>query len=334
MFNFLKDLFGPKAINLGAIIDNRKPEEKQKDYQFEEIVAKADPVTYTDKKPRQFPLAYQGATSRCVAFTAALILGIMMYLKEGVFVQFSPLHIYKSRSNVGGEGMIANNCWEICQEGVTLEILAPSENVMNDRENDATKVEQYKEDVGKVFAIRNYINLPIKDIDTIASVIQRTGKPVMVWYYFTSKEWGREVPIISNSLTLGMPSNLYHSVCAVDFGIKDGKRGLWIQDSARFGSTQRRFITADFHAKRNFYAGYPMSFKFDTINKPKFNGSISSMQDCLKYEGFFPTNIDSTGVWLSITEKAVVQFCQKYGLKNPNKLLTVEFSNKLKELYS
>lgn len=329
----LKKWYSPKEPVLGAVADNRSTEDQAKDYDFKEIVAMADPVDYQDKKPREFPLFNQGRTSRCVAFTAAKILGVLMYLKEGVFVPFSALHIYKRRVNKGEEGMIADDCWRICQQGVTLEVLAPSEKVTSDAQNDATKIEQYKEDVGKVFSIYNWVALPTKDIDTIASVIQRTNKAVMVWYYFTSDEWGKEVPTVNKNLYLGMPTNLNHSVAAVDFGTYKGQRGLWIEDSAKFGSTQRRFITADFHNKRNWYAAYPIHFKFDQIPKPSFAGTIASYQDILKYEGLFPTNVDSTGNWLAITEKATVAFCQKYGLTNPNKTLTVEFSNKLKQLY-
>ena len=48
--------------------------------------------------------------------------------------------------------------------------------------------------------------------------------------------------------------------------------------------------------------------------KPHYDESITSLQDCLKAEGLFPTNVVSTGFYGAITIKAVNAFQLKYGL--------------------
>ena len=39
-----------------------------------------------------------------------------------------------------------------------------------------------------------------------------------------------------------------------------------------------------------------------------------ALQDCLKYEGVFPSNADSTGLFGAITKKAVQDFQLKYAI--------------------
>ena len=52
------------------------------------------------------------------------------------------------------------------------------------------------------------------------------AKPLMVWFMFPRKEWDSK-PQLSNSNY----DIVHHSVTAVDYGIKDGKKGIFVQDS-------------------------------------------------------------------------------------------------------
>ena len=51
-----------------------------------------------------------------------------------------------------------------------------------------------------------------------------------------------------------------------------------------------------------------------TVQKPSYDESVKSLQDCLKHYGTFPSNVDSTGYMGNITWKAVRDFQVKEGL--------------------
>jgi len=206
-----------KPKGTGALLDNRPEEEKQKDYRFEEIVAQADPVNWVEKPQsqwRKFPIFDQGNSNSCVAFSLAKILGILHYIKEGEFITFSAGFIYQQRSNKPAPGMIAIDAWEIVRKnGALLEELFPSQG-KSDAELDSYPVKNYEKEIAKIFAISNYVVMPIGDIDVIASTIQKTGKGIMVWYFWKYEEWDRPVPEIKYpDLTVTSPGVARHSVC-------------------------------------------------------------------------------------------------------------------------
>jgi hypothetical protein len=342
----------------GALVDTRPIEKKIKDYKFNEIVASTNPVNWVEKPQsewRKFPIFNQNGSGSCVAQTLAKLLGVMYWLKNNIYVHFSATHIYQRRTNKPTPGMIGANAFQIASESATLEQLVPSQN-MTDAQMDREIIEQYKDDVGKIFSVPNYVEMPTQDIETVASVIQTTGKAVMVWFYFTMGEWNQAVPqIVNPSLTRQNAPGL-HSVPAVDFTLYNGKKALIIEDSwgESAGLHGQRVITEDFFKVRNWYAGYPVNFKFDsqTTPKPKYTfitpmylgqntNDVKSLQDILKYEGFFPINQGSTGYYGAITAKAVLAFQKKYKVASDTELTQLAGSRagsatiaKLNELYS
>lgn len=312
----------------GALPDLRSNEEKLKDYTFGELVASASPVQWVEKpqdKWRRFPIANQNGSGSCVAQSMAKLLGILHWQKTGTFVPFSATHIYQRRANKPSGGMAGIDAFDIARKGVTLEVLTPSQS-LTDFDMDMMKVERYKEEVGEVFKLSNYMMLPIRDLETVASTIQKTGKGVMVWYYFQNNEW-TDMPTIKNpDLSLG--TGLRHSVTAVDYTLYKGQKALIIEDSwgKFYGLQGQRVITEDFHNKRNFFAGYPLAFRFDDQlpQKPRFtftkvlefsnerNLDVIALQNILKFEGLFPSNVDSTGIYGAVTAKAVLAFQKKH----------------------
>ncbi len=115
-----------------------------------------------------------------------------------------------------------------------------------------------------------------------------------------------------------------------------------------FGLNGQRVITEDFFRVRNWFAAYPINFAFDDQaqpqpepqpspgpGKPKYTftkplvfilwdiaknqpanlalhenqkSDVVALQNILKYEGCFPSNVASTGYYGSITAKAVYAF--------------------------
>lgn len=325
--------------NPGVLLDTRTEEEKARDFQFEEIVVSAETVNWVEKKPsewRKFPIFDQDGSGSCVAQTLKKLQGIHIWQNTGVFVPLSASHIYQRRENRPGGGMSGVDAFKIAQTGVTLETFAPSER-MNDTAMDALKVLPFMEEVGKTFKLGNYVQPVPADIDNIASIIQRTGKGVMVWFYFKRDEW-TPVPVVKDpNLKLQGGSTLRHSVTAVDFTLYQGKKALIIDDSWGLDAAMegQRVITEDFYKARNWFACYFINFAFEqpVTDKPHYDGGVKSLQDCLKFESLFPANVASSGVFGAITKKAVVDFQKKYSLLptlgNVGPLTTA----KLKELY-
>ena len=326
----------------GALIDNRSPEEKEKDFTFEELVANAAPVVWREKSQeewRSFPIYSQNGSGSCVAQTMAKLLGVYTYLKTGFFVKLSATDIYQRRANRPNGGMSGVDSFNIAQDGTTLEGFAPSQD-MNDREMDAIEVTSFMKGVGEGFAIGNYMTATPGDIDTVASIIQETGKAVMVWFYFSNGkrpvEW-TNVPEVHHKLPLVGGSTVRHSVAAVDFCLYKGQKALIIEDSWGLDRAiqGRRIITEDFFKARNFFIGHFMNFEFETnqedATKPRFNflfdlefsptfttsPAVVALQNCLKFEGVFPKNVDSSGYYGSVTRTAVEQFQIRYGIAGP-----------------
>lgn len=351
IFNFFR-----KQPGTGANIDTRSEEEKSKDYHFAELVTSAAPVVWTTKPPaqwRKFPIYNQNGSGSCVAQTMAKLMGILYFLKNGVYVHFSATHIYQRRSNKPSGGMSGIEVFKIAQQGVTLEELSPSQGMTDDQMTNA-KIDDYKVKVGEIFKIGNYIVLPLKDIETVASVIEQTGKGVMIWTYWKNDEW-TEIPSIKYpGLSEYEPGVGRHSTAVVDYTLYEGEKAIIIDDSwgTSYGKAGQRVIKESFFKERNFFAAYPMNFAFDdqtqpspqpqpTPGKPKYTftqplvfipwdnannqptntishenqkSDVKALQDILKYEGFFPVNVDSTGYYGSVTAGAVLEWQLKYSV--------------------
>lgn len=334
----------------GANIDLRSDEEKSKDFKFEELVASVNPVNWVEKPQsawRKFPIFNQNGSGSCVAQTEAKELGVMRMQNspEDGYINFSATHIYQRRANKPSAGMNAVDARSIAAQGVTLEEFVQSQ-AMTDAQMDAAVVKPYEKAIGEVFKVPNYIALPIKDIEAVASFIQTTGKAVMVWFYFQGDEW-TDHPFVRNpNLELGAAATSRHSVTAVDFALVNGKKCLIIEDSwgIQYGLGGQRVIDEDFFRARNWYAGYLQNFKFEDQTqpnpeptpdpKPHYHFSqvltfgmrhqdVQQLQNILKYEGMFPTNVDSTGYYGSVTAKAVLAFQRKYKVASESELTSL-----------
>lgn len=329
----------PSVVNLGALPDTRPQEEKEKDPIFSELVAKAATVNWIKKDPSTFRIfgsQNQAFSSSCVAQAMRKALRVLFKVNHDLDIDLSGTDIYRRRPNFPDEGMSGPAAFTIVQSGVQLNALMPSDNKTEYEMNHPTILPGTAE-VAAAFKVPNSVTLSLGDIETVASVIQETGKGVILFYFFTQLEWSQYKPTVQGSHYAAEPGILRHAVCAVDFTLNDqGEKCLVVDDSAHFGGLDRRLITQAFHSARNYYAAYPMRFSFDPASetvKPTYKeGSITSLQDCLKAEGVFPSNVASTGVYGPVTTQAVKDFQKKYGLDQVG-TVGPQTTAKLKTLY-
>lgn len=309
----------------GALIDERTPEQKARDWHQREVLATGAQVQWREKQPsefRRFPIFDQNGSGSCVAQTQAKELGIMRWLTDGTYVHFSATDIYQRRVNRPGGGMGFADARRIAKEGATLEALVPSQ-AMSDAKMDAQFVEPYKREVGAVFSVPNYLALPLGDIDAAAATIQATGKGLMLWLYFKNDEWTSKPKVLYPGLDLYDYATAKHSVTGVDSFMQNNEKCLLIEDSwgPGAGVGGQRIITESFFKARNFYAGYLVRFRFQDEQTPKptwefltdlelgMDGpNVKALQDCLKWTGDFPINAESTGYFGPITQTAVQKF--------------------------
>lgn len=353
----------------GVLPDTRTDEEKANAYQFHEIVALAEPVNWTVKKPsewRRFPIFDQNGSGSCMAQTLRKLLGIIVWLSNGgVWLDFSATDIYRRRINKDSAGMGIEDLYNIGAQGVTLNALMPSDKLGESAMTNAQST-PIADQVRPLFKISLPIYLPVGDIDAVASVIQRTRKGVQTLMYWNYPEY-TDIPQVLNPNLKTWEAQGVHSTAQVDFTMIDqtnapthpeawGKKALVMDDSWDRVATAldgQRLITEDFYKARNFCTVYPMQFTFQAgqSDKPKHhfdttkifeydpkapvvynNPDIIAIQDILRYEGFFPLNVPkSTGYFGSITRDALKLWQKAHGIKATGAaaVLTLTEMNKL-----
>jgi hypothetical protein len=301
-------MFWRRKFNSGALPDTRSQEKKDCDYVQSELVASIAPVVWVKKdKYENYPVRKQGQSGSCVMASLEKERGIIAKQKYGEFMVFSANPGYQLRANPNISGSTVEDLIKATNYGSIPEELSPSQS-MNDLKMMQIKLPSYTEDMSKIFgAKRIFMDL---DIDTVASTIENTGKGVGLTVMFGKGEWfGRRV------VKEIQPPNLWtmgHRVTAVDYTLDDeGRKCLVIEDSACEDGYPVRLVPESFFLKRTYWKpNYILNFKKyeEAPDKPKYDGTIISAQNCLKYLGYFPSNVESTGKWLSVSRKACIAF--------------------------
>lgn len=318
--------------NYMGCIDNQTEEEKALNYKQSEVVASVAPVVWTEKSSyRSFPIRNQDGSGTCVAQTEAKEQSIWLLNKYGVWVDMSASFRYQQRTNTESQGCTSSDIYSVFPKlGNIYESLMPSQN-LSESQIMAVPRPEYLKDIAKVYNFKR-IKLPI-DFETVASTIQETGKGVMVWFKLSMAEWTTIPQVLPQPTTSG------HSVIAVDWTLKDGKKYLVIDDSwgLSYAMNGQRLISEEYFKARCFLASYIMDFKVSVgiINeKPVFDGSIISAQKCFKYLGYFPLNVSEVENWGNITRSACIKF-QKANNIYPQLGNFGDFTKaKLKELFN
>ncbi len=334
---------------LGALPDERTPDEKEQDYDVREIVASAPMVEWKPidiKKIEVLFPRYQYISFSCVAQTAATMKSRNQYREEGKKVDCSASFIYQKRINKPGGGMTGDDVLQIMiKKGTTLESLMPSQN-MSDPDLDAVPSSKLDEQIGQILRGAGYFHIPF-DIDKIAQIMESDRKhgiavPVMTWFQFPlNNEWWMPVPKEGK----GSGEQVRHSVTAIDYGLYNGEKALVVQETSGISTCLEpnkknlRIITQSYLLKHIILAAYETdlrndwrdsippvsqkpSYKFlKTLNySPDFfiDKDVKALQDILKYEGIFSTAQESSGYYGNYTAKCVLQYQEKHGISTDN----------------
>ena len=303
----------------GVLDDTRPEEEKQKDFQAEEVVTTA-PIWSVKDKLKEYPIYHQDGSGACVAFTFAKLIATEVKKLAQEWIDFSPSFIYKRRSNRTTAGMnIANAADIVRREGSTLEALMKSQNLTEEQINKvhetyvATEIAK-----GVSKAVNSYLYVA-PNIESIATIINQ-GHSVGLVIYADWEEYS-DTPQVLKNLTYSQ-AQIRHMVTAVDFFLHpELGKCLWIEDSWGVGHGQggRRIFTENFVNQRTQLAIYLDGFEFDKkeIEKVEFikpvefgdrDDEVKKVQDFLKSQGTFPSNQESTGYYGNITARAVLDW--------------------------
>lgn len=312
MWNFLKKLFSREEEFFPGVLKEKNLGNNA--HTFEEGVGVTAVAGFPVKKEseiRKFPYQYQYKSSACVAYTMAKIACVLYFLKTGRKIKFSPGFFYPRRLNKPSPGMFFSDITALANEGSCLYDLLPCEG-MDETQINAIRIEEYHKQSADAFSIpKDWIETP--SFEQVAATIEKTGKPVMLWFSFGPGEFFG----VSRPRILGNDKRWDHSVCAVDAftDVRDGKQYIRIEDSADKEQYYQKDIDKSFFA-RAWLRYYPRNFKFTKEEVvPIYAGTVKSMQAILQALGFFPNDPTLlTGYFGSITENAVRDFCKAYGL--------------------
>jgi len=305
----------------GCLEDTRTADAKLKDWQKD--VALSILIKWEEKEFgsfRTFGIRNQNGGGTCVMQTCDLICGIENFLEEGKFIEFSA-DLYNFRSNASA-GMIGVNALELLKnKGLTLEVLLPSME-MNEAQIAELKRSVSDNEIAKIFRINDYWQLPF-NVDAIASIMETgrkngVAKPVMVWFAFPRTEWTSMPQIGTNNTDI-----VRHSVTAVEYGMMNGKKGLFIQDSwGLHNSTVNglRFISEEYMKARMIFCAYVNDLNNDWQNKPEvvIERPVlrigSKGDDVKKLQRLLVAGLEIDGDFGTKTYGAVTRFQWKNGL--------------------
>ena len=293
--------------------DTQTIEQKEKNYNFKEVVSSISPVIWTEKTQyTSYPIRDQDGSSQCVCMTLATEMGIIFKQKYNTWIDFTSAFPYQQRKYLQYGGCTSEDVYDgFPKIGNVFESFMPSQKIGESACMAIPRLPYYA-DLAKVYKIKR-IALPI-DFETVASTIQATGKGVMVWFAFSHPEWTNIPQVLPQPTTSG------HSVTAVDWTLKDGKKYLVIQDSwgLQYAMQGLRLISEEYFKARCYLASYLLSFQMleqALPSRPKYvERSVSSAKDCFKWEGLFPNNVESNDVADNIFKTAVKAFQKRYNL--------------------
>jgi hypothetical protein len=321
----------------GVLGDPREDPKVQNGYSISSILPASAPLNWQRRQPKSYPVWNQASSSACVAFSKAKQVSLKVFHLTGVWIDFSPAFIYQLRANKPAGGMNISDANDIVsKQGTTLEALMKSQNLTEAQINAVPRT-LVANLMAKAIAeaVVSYFYIPI-NIDRIAQAVENKSE-VSLLIYAQGDEYSRLRPVILNPNLKYGEAWIRHEIVVTDYILDEqGNKILVCDDSAHFGGLAKREITEDFLNKRCILADAIDVFTFnpETGDKPKYDGSIISVQKCMKYEGLMAQEVVEVEFFGKLTQRAIMAFQRKYGLHKtgvPN--IGPATQAKLRELY-
>lgn len=311
--NFLKKLFSKPTHVYNGAFDDRT--DKSKDYRWEEV-ATSGIVDFPTRASVGYTPRNQDGSGSCVAQTTAKMLEVWDFKYDKTPTVYSATPIYRDRSNKPQTGMIGVEALDHPKKnGAYLELDIPSQNMNDTQMTNSTVKANFQ--IGKP---TNYLVMPV-NFYAVATEIDNSGA-VMLWFKCSYEEWCKDVPSGNSS-----SEEVRHSVTGVDkisfkgvqYVIIEDSWGTWTNTSEIPLQAGQRAISKEFFDKHCYFAACYTSFSYKKETKPKHvwtqtmkygqrSEDIKQLQNVLKYEKFFPSNIESTGFFGGMTAKALVRW--------------------------
>ncbi len=327
MLNFLKRLFIQRRdYPTGAIEDNRTEEQKLYAYDSRELVSASQIVWKEKTKWNTYPVKRQWYTFECVAHSTAKHLGINNERDNGQYVDLSAGFFYWYRINKPTGGMVWSDAMKLATSRGSAFNFRRVQRIRESEPEIAPNDIEIKEALD--FIGKDYIEDKERTMHSIAQIIEQQGS-CLLWFYFDvdGREWWTAEPQkLYNFASPYDRGTTRHAVIATDYGLRNGKKVIKIEDSAgneTAENQQDRFIDEAF-LSRCFVAGYVVDKpSIEPItNKPKWTGKrnlqvgmsgadVKELQEICRYEGTF-TYPTSTGFFGGITRKAVIDLQNKF----------------------
>jgi len=314
----------------GVSEDLRTIEEKNKDYQHEEIYGMAgEPYVwkeFDETKIPQYTKRNQNGSGMCGAFSGVKALGIVMKKLEGEYKDLLPPFVYQLRTNTSA-GMNMNELFQIlCKKRAPLDIDLRGDNLTETQANNFPITNKmYKEALAIIDEKYNlkYAFINPKDLDEIARVIDDGWTPIILLRSDIS-EWTSE-PYQNPKFDSKVTYNINHYNPLIYAGKKDSRRKFVSDDSwgSSYGKNGQRVIDESFMLNRVELVGYIYTVEKENT-KPKYSfnkiltygiresSDVKALQDVLKYENCIDKSIPSTGNYLNQTAQGIM----KLQLKN------------------
>jgi hypothetical protein len=338
-----KNIFKTTNEYAGALLDARNNAEKLTDYQVDEV-ALGETIKYIDNIDK-FPfyeIRDQKRGNTCVAQAYAKARGILVAQKTGQYLPLSSAYIYKRRSNAPNAGMAMHDVLNIgAKEGTPPETMFAFQGAA-DGEIAKTTEHAALDDYAKVVSGKDQYVYIQNRFEKIAE--QAQNRPVIVFIYATSKEWGRVVPEIMEDVNLST-APIRHAVCVLAPVIFEHQPYLLVDESWGVSNSAvendlqedlrnrgQRLLSIDWVNNRVYSAAtFIPKFSFETNNTVNVrhyfgidmefgndNVEVKALQLVLQELGYFPKEVTCTGKFFGVTLKAVKEFQIAYDITTIN----------------
>lgn len=303
-----------------GVLDTRTHKQKLQDFKAEEVVAFGI-ISFPEKDPVGYTVRNQDGSGSCVAQTVAKMLEVWKR-KNGDDVVYSATPIYKSRTNKPNTGMNAvEGLSHPIKNGSFLEKDVASQNMSDEQMDSLSFYPRPTKDKPNA-----YLFFP-KDFYAVGQAVQTYGA-VMLWFKCSYEEWSQDVPTGTST-----SEEVRHSVACVDairykgedYLIIEDSWGSWLKKSDLPLKSGQRAISKSFFEAHNFLVSAYTTFSYAGGDKPQYTflepiwfgkrgDDVKKLQGVLRYEKFFPSNVELTGYCGAITLRALRSWQVAHGI--------------------